>query len=161
MELEEVRKKIIQYSDEKLLKIQLRIPQIHCSSCIYLLEKLHQLNKNILSSRVNFQEKSLSISVKIKDGILYDVFNLLNKLGYTPDISDSGRKIQKRDSKKLLIAIGVTGFCFGNIMLFSFPEYISGGNVEPAFQKLFSVLIVLLIIPTLYFGAKDYLKSAW
>lgn len=37
-------KQLIDYEDEQLTKITLQIPQIHCISCVWLLENLSRLN---------------------------------------------------------------------------------------------------------------------
>jgi len=138
------------------------IPEIHCSSCIYLLEQLHKLNTDILSSRVSFQRRELSVTIKKSEDALFAVFNLIHRLGYTPTVADKKKDNELHDSRSLLIKIGITGFCFGNIMLLSIPEYISGrSTIEPEFQRLFNILIILLIIPAMYFGAKDYFSTAW
>jgi len=162
LELEEIQDQLIQFENDEIFKLRLFIPEIHCSSCIYLLEQLHKLNPAILSSRVNFQRRELSVTIEKSDDALYSVFNLLSRLGYTPTLADEKKDSELRDSRSLLVKIGITGFCFGNIMLLSIPEYISGrSTVEPEFERLFNILIIVLIIPAMYFGAKDYFITAW
>lgn len=59
-------------------------------------------------------------------------------LGYEPKINlDSIKKPKVIDSetKHLLYKIGVTGFCAGNIMMMSFPEYF---NLNSKMTFLFS-----------------------
>lgn len=162
LELEEVRQRLIVFENEDILKLQLFIPSIHCSSCLYLLEQLHRLDDRISSSRVNFQRKEVSITIQNTPEALPALFTLLQRIGYPPDIAERKDNDRLGNSRKLLIQLGITGFCFGNIMLFSIPEYISGRSVvDPEFARLFNILIAILIVPVLYFGAKDYFISAW
>lgn len=162
LDLPEVKEQIIQFEDDNIYRIKLNIPQIHCSSCIYLLEQLHQIDDNIQSSRVNFQSREIVLTLKKSDNILRSVFKLLNQLGYTPQIPEAEQSKSHRQSRSLLIKIGVAGFCFGNIMLLSFPEYISGHTeVDNTFKGIFKYLIVLLILPVLFYAASDYYKAAY
>jgi Cu+-exporting ATPase len=46
--------KILDFQDEKISKVTFHIPQMHCSSCIWLLENLYKLNTAISHSQVDF-----------------------------------------------------------------------------------------------------------
>ena len=60
--------------------------------------------------------------------------------------------------RSLLYKIGVAGFCFGNIMLLSFPDYL--GIVDSFFHRFISAFMVGLSLPVLFYSGNDYLKSA-
>lgn len=55
--LDEIESKFILFQNSTITKAKFTLPQIHCSSCIWLLEHLNRLNENIISSEVNFQQK--------------------------------------------------------------------------------------------------------
>ena len=55
--------KLISYRDDKITRIHFHLPQIHCSSCLWLLENLRKLNEGILSSQVNFSSKELTATL--------------------------------------------------------------------------------------------------
>jgi Cu+-exporting ATPase len=57
--------------------------------------------------------------------------------------------------------LGVAFFCFGNIMLFSFPEYFTVDETYNEFRNFFAYLIFAFSIPILLFSARDYLISAY
>ncbi len=61
----------------------------------------------------------------------------------------------------LYLRIGVAGFAFGNVMLFSIPRYANGAALEPAFQRLFDGLNVLFALPVLFYSAAPYFRGAW
>ena len=63
--------------------------------------------------------------------------------------------------RRLHLQIGVAGFAFGNIMLFSIPRYANGGPLDPTFQRLFDALNIALAIPVLLFSAAPYFRTAW
>jgi Cu+-exporting ATPase len=58
--------------------------------------------------------------------------------------------------------LGVAGFCFGNIMLLSFPEYFSlASSREEGMSLLFRLLNFILALPVLLYSAVPFISSAW
>jgi P-type Cu+ transporter len=158
---------ILDYEDEDLAKVIFHIPSIHCSSCVWLLENFHKIRSGVYSSRLNFVKKELAIDFDPKEVNLKEIVELLATLGYEPNINlDSSTKKKKIDPEthRLLLKIGVVGFCSGNIMLLSFPEYFSlnlENVVDAGYQRFFLYLNFLLAIPVFLYGAEDYLKGAY
>ena len=158
-----LREKLISFSDGKKTLLTLRVPQVHCSSCIWLLENLPKLNKGVISSRVNFLRKEVTILFNEKEIKLTELAELLANIGYPPEINlaDEHSKKQKKDYSRWY-KIGVAGFCFGNIMLLSFPEYLTGTSVlEPSFKLLFGYLNIALSLPVFFYSAAEFFKSAF
>jgi len=58
---ENVKSKIIQFSNGHESTVTFYIPKIHCSSCIWLLENLYKISPAISQSRVNFLRKEVKI----------------------------------------------------------------------------------------------------
>ena len=160
---EELALKFIDYKNEELTKVSIKIPAIHCSSCIWLLENLSLLNPGILSTRVNFQEQKASISFAHKDVSLKEVFELLDKIGYTPDLGiGNSESVEAKNSSKIIKQLAFAGFAFGNIMLFSFPEYFGFITSEDhSYGTVFSYLNLLIAIPVVAYSGRDYLKTAY
>ncbi len=156
----EVRKKIIQFQEGSIIKIQLHLPQIHCASCIYLLEHLHKLNPGIRSSFVNFPKRLATITLDEQETSLKDVAILLTKIGYRPDFSSDKAKKQNVD-KRLLTQLGFAGFAFGSIMLWSFPEYLGIDETYAGVRNFSAYLSLLVSIPVLFISARDYFAAAW
>ncbi len=159
-----IQQQLLDFKDDKIAKVTFYIPSIHCSSCLWLLENLFKLNNAILDSNVNFLRKEVSITYQHPGLNLRKVVELLASIGYEPAISlDSGQSpADQHSNRKLYTQIGVAGFCFGNIMLLSFPEYLDIGNaLSPEFRQFFGVLNILLALPVLLYSARDYLVSAW
>lgn len=151
------------YSDGNISICNFTIPQVHCSSCIWLLENLHKINPSIIHSEINFLQKNLNIKFKTKDISLREVVELLVSVGYEPQISlnDIENKSKYHSNKSLYYKIGIAGFCFGNIMLLSFPEYLSlGVDLSSLYKQFFGWLNLALGIPVLFYSASDYYKSA-
>lgn len=164
LESQEVVEKLIDFKDEKLSLVTFYLPQIHCSSCIWLLENLYKLNPSINSSRVNFLKKEIKLSFEHHNISLRQLVELLTSIGYQPEINlndVSGNKQHKVD-RSLYFKLGVAGFCFGNIMLISLPEYFGLDNLkESEFSKFFGYVNFALAIPVFIYSASDYFQSAW
>ncbi|MFC1475019.1 heavy metal translocating P-type ATPase [Candidatus Zixiibacteriota bacterium] len=164
LDLPEIREKLIDYSDDNISTITLFIPQIHCSSCIWLLENLHRVNIAVIDSKVNFLRKEVSIKFNHNKLSLRLLVELLASLGYKPDITlvSLDKKPITNTSPDYTIKLAVAGFCFANIMLFSFPEYLAtDGLVSPDFRKFFGYLNIGLSLPVFFYSASGYLSSAF
>lgn len=160
----EISTLLVDFKNDNLVKLSLSIPGIHCSSCIWLLENLHLLDKGILNSRVDFLKKEFSASINPDLITIRQLAELLDSLGYTPQITleNNHRKKADKTNKTLLLKLAVAGFCFGNIMLFSFPEYFGFTlNEDKVFAGFFSMLNLILGLPVLFYSASDYFVSAW
>ena len=56
----ELIQKLIEFSDGKTAAITFDIPQMHCSSCVWILENLYKFDSGVIHSEVNFK-KNLSV----------------------------------------------------------------------------------------------------
>lgn len=159
----EIFEKVTYFSEGGTSLVTFKIPVIHCSSCIWLLESLHTLNKNIKYSQVNFTRKTLQISFNHNDLKLSELANFLTNLGYRPVISlETADKNVEHLDKSLLIKFAIAAFAFGNGMFLSFPEYIGGEDYwMDHYKGLFRALMCMLAIPVVVYSASDYYKSAW
>ena len=155
--------KLLEYKDDKISKVTFYIPQMHCSSCIWLLENLHKLNPNIVHSSVNFVRKELSVRFIHKQISLKEVVLLMTSIGYEPQINLESveKKSVIKSNKSLFYKIGIAAFCFGNIMLLSFPEYLSIDLTDTFFRKFFGYLNLILSFPVFFYSASDYFISAY
>lgn len=166
LEDDEVIERIAEFRDKNRLSLSLYIPNIHCTSCVWLLENLQKLDSGVLQSSVNFLKRELSLLIDTDSTSLRDVVEQLVTIGYEPEI-----RLDKLDSKSesshqnrsLWLKMGVAGFAFGNIMLFSFPDYLdtTGSGLGGNFHIFFGALNIILAIPVLVYSSSDYLRSAF
>ena len=160
----EIISQLVDYQDETQTRVTVNLPQIHCSSCVWLLENLTKLDNNILASKVNFMKREAYITYSHTNFSLRQLAELLSKIGYAPDIGSAQLKksVKPEIDRTLIYQIGLAGFAFGNIMLFSFPEYFGLEYGEDTiFRRLFGWLNLALAIPVLLYSARDYLRSAY
>ena len=160
----EVKSRLSDFSDGTTGKVRFFLPQIHCASCIWLLENLYRLQEGVLSSRVNFLKKELFLTFSEEKTSLRKIVELLASIGYAPAINLGSMDEGKRPvtDRSFSYKLGVAGFAFGNIMLLSFPEYLGlEAGSDSLFIRWFGYLNILLAIPVAFYSGADYFRSAW
>lgn len=160
---EEIVAKLLDFQEETTSIVSLYVPHIHCSSCIWILENLQKLQQGIIASSVNFGEKKVRITFSPKETSLKRIVELLASIGYEPYISlENYGETKKKVDRSLIYKIGVAFFCFGNIMLLSFPEYFEVNEYWiNQYRGFFRWLIFGLSLPTFFYSASGYYVSAW
>lgn len=164
LENEEIVRDLLNFKNEKLTTVTFFIPQMHCSSCLWLLENLNRLNAGILNSYVNFASKNVSLTYLHDQISLRAVVELLSSIGYEPLINQEKNDAERivKTWKQNAIKIGVSGFCFANIMLVSFPEYLGlDQGRDETLISFFRYINIGLAVPALLIGGRDFFVSAW
>ncbi|TDB61113.1 heavy metal translocating P-type ATPase [Arundinibacter roseus] len=165
LNLDDVRSKLLEFTDGKQARVNWLVPKMHCSSCIWLLEQLHRLHPAVGSSVVNFPEKTVRITFHPDRIKLSELAELMSRIGYEPYISLNdveGKQVNKWNRTRLY-KMGIAGFTFGNIMMLSLPEYFDLGQSQEDQQLrwLFTGLNVALSLPVIFYSASEFFVSAW
>src|SRR4030065_2939675 len=92
----EITNKLAEFKDEKLFIVTFYVPQMHCSSCIWLLENLYRINPGIIHSEVDFLKKTVTIKFNPNRISLKQTVKLLTSIGYEPQIN-----LEEAEGKKL------------------------------------------------------------
>ncbi|WP_300022820.1 heavy metal translocating P-type ATPase metal-binding domain-containing protein [uncultured Maribacter sp.] len=167
---EEIVSKLTEFNDDNIEIINLYIPTIHCSSCIWILENLNKLNRHVTNSQVDFPKKTIRVTYKNQSFSLKDLVLLLAKIGYEPYISLEDFEGKKKTADRSLIyKLGVAGFAFGNVMFLSFPDYFDLGSSAASggeywlneYQDLFRWMMFIFSLPVVFYAGWDYFVSAY
>jgi Cu+-exporting ATPase len=161
---ETVRRQLINFTDGRISKVTFKIPAIHCSSCIWLLENLYRVDEGIIDSKVNFLRKEVSLSFFENRTTLQKIVEMLYSIGYEPEINLASlqKQVQKSTDRELYLQIGVAGFAFGNIMLLSFPDYLAiNEKIDQDFVSFFAYISIFLALPVFFYSSMGYFKSAY
>lgn len=161
LEEDAMANELIDFQDETQTQIRFSLPQIHCSSCIWLLEHFDRLQPAVTYSRVDFPSKLLHLAYDHRQVDLKTLVGTLAQIGYPPEfhLQQSETPRISTIQKRLIKQLGIAGFCFGNIMLLSFPEYL--GLEKGTYSVLFSALNLILGFIVLRYAAVDYFQSAY
>ena len=167
---EEIVSKLTEFNDDNIEIINLYIPTIHCSSCIWILENLNKLNRHVTNSQVDFPKKTIRVTYKNQSFSLKELVLLLAKIGYEPYISLEDFEGKKKTADRSLIyKLGVAGFAFGNVMFLSFPDYFDLGSSAASggeywlneYQDLFRWMMFIFSLPVVFYAGWDYFVSAY
>lgn len=157
-----IEQQLIHFKDATNTHVNFYLPHIHCSSCLYLLENLHKINTGVIKVTVQFTRKEVDVIFDHTKISLRGVAELLTSIGYEPYISlQQLNKAKPRIPRTMIYQLGVAGFCFANIMLMSFPEYLGLEHAEKNLQYAFRYLNLILALPVLLFSAQPFYNSAW
>lgn len=164
LEDEKILESVLHFKDSHQYHVVLYLPQMHCSSCIWILENLGRLEKGIIKSQVNFLKKEITIVYETQNTSLKSIAETLASIGYEPHFSLNdmkGKKAKNYDTSQI-IKIGVAGFCFGNIMMLSFPEYFANSEFESdVLKKYFSYWNLALSLPVFFYSASEFFISGY
>jgi len=163
LDLPEVAEALLEFNDGAQGVVNLYIPSIHCTSCIWILEHLSQLNAAIYSGQVNFPKKTVRISFDISALSLKELVEFLDRLGYAPELTlEALDPKSKTKDRSLFYQLGVAGFAFGNVMFLSFPEYFESGEFWlERFKPTFHWIMLLFSIPVVFYAARNYFITAF
>ena len=160
----EIRARLADYQDDSSTHITFSIPAIHCVACVWLLENLFRLAAGIGKTQVNFPRKQVSIVFDPAKIQLSRLVHLLASLGYEPELrlSDLDAPVEQRMNRRLWLQVGLAGFAFGNIMLFSISSYFGLDRFSgPSFRTLTGWMAFALATPVVFYSGADYWRSAW
>ena len=160
---ESIVSKLVEFEDDSFQIVTLYIPHIHCSSCIWVLENLQRLNKDVISSQVNFPKKTIRLHYNSKLTSLKEIVILLSSIGYEPYISlEDTQGAKKTINRSIYYKLGIAGFAFGNIMFLSFPEYFEVSEFWlEKYKYVFRWLMLFFSLPVVFYAANDYFISAY
>lgn len=159
-----IAQKLVQFTDVRQTHVIFYLPQMHCSSCLWLLENIHRINGGIVSSRVNFSKKEVFVVFDHTKTTLRKVVETLTRIGYEPHISlnEMGDVKNKSYDRSRLAKIAVAGFCFANIMMLSLPEYFAiGKTMQDFIGTSFRYIVLILSLPVLFYSASEFFVNAW
>ena len=152
----------LEFDDGTLARATFSVPTMHCASCLWLIERLWRVDPGVVRADADLLRRTVRVTFRPRDTSLRRVAERLAGIGYEPQLD--GERVPGRmppARRSLYLKIGVAGFAFGNIMLFSIPRYANGGPLDGIFQHLFDGLNVAFATPVLLYSASDYFRAAW
>jgi len=149
------------HSVGEVARVTLQTPALHCASCLWLLERLWKMEPGVRRVDASLFHRTVTVAYLPTETTLRRIAEQLAALGYEPvidaePVTDRVPAVRRR----LYLQLGLAGFAFGNMMLFSIPRYLNGGPLEPEFQRLFDTLNVAFALPVLLYSASDYFRGA-
>ncbi len=168
LDTEEILERFIEWKHDRYIRLRFHVPNMHCASCVWLLDQLHRFDDGITASTVDFLRKTVVVDFDRSVIAPSKVAVLLARLGYSPLLNaEQGEKIRetvrKQELQGLYRRIGVAGFAFGNVMMISIATYAAGGfeGLPSELRTLFPLTSLLLSLPVLLYSAQPWFRGAW
>jgi Cu+-exporting ATPase len=158
-----LQRQLLDFTDGEVSKVTLKVPQVHCVACVWLLENLYRLHPGVGRSQVNFPRREVTLLFSPGRIRLSELVALLASIGYEPVLTLGELDPRPRDPtrRRRWLQVGIAGFGFGNIMLLSLPQYLGLDSLSgPLFRQVFGYLSLALALPVAVYSAADYWKSA-
>jgi P-type Cu2+ transporter len=134
------------------------VPGMRCAGCISKLENGLALQSGIVSARVNFTAKRVTVA-HMPDMTAPQLQAAFANLGFEAVALGDGLQLgSSSDSRNLLKAVAVAGFAMMNIMLLSVSVWSGATGVT---RDLFHWLSAVIALPTVAYAGRPFFKSAW
>ena len=135
------------------------IEGVHCSACLWLLEKLPNFIPELNNARLNMSDSILEI-IFTNQCRLSDIAKKIVEFGYKPHpITEDtqAKELSDKEEKKNLVRIGIAFACMGNIMLYSLSNY---AGADGSYKELFNLYIFLCFLPVILYCATPFYRSS-
>ena len=135
------------------------IEGIHCSACVWLLERLPiAIPEDVESASLNLSRSLLTLRFRA-GADRARVAKTIEAFGYLPHLlkeESAAGDCLERENRKRLIELGVAGAISGNVMLLSIPLY---SGVGGAYQGLFESASFLVSIPAVFYCGRSFFRN--
>lgn len=139
---------------------QLALPSAHCAACIQTVESGLRAMKGVREARVNLTLRRVRIQhsriVTPEEMIVQ-----LGRLGFEAlplDLVALSSTQNDRQSRDLLMRLGIAFFAMMNIMLLSVAVWSGAGGVT---RDMFHLLSAVIALPTVAFAGQPFFRSAY
>lgn len=147
-------------TDDTLLQGTQRfyIQGVHCTACLWLIEKLPLFIESISSAQMDLSSHVLTLQFSDSTS-LHQIIQQLQIWGYGATwIAESGQEhyLAKQERHNMLWRIGIAAFCSGNLMILSVATYT---GIEGTLSRYFEFLSLMLALPVITFSAWPFYQK--
>jgi len=141
--------------------IHLIVEGIHCSACVWLIERSLAKLPGIIDVKVNLANKRLLVRWDNTQNKISNIIEHLGNIGYsaTPFNPESAEGVIKKQNRALLLRMAFAAFSMMNLLWISIALY--SGADQGEFKSLFQWVGFMLATPTLLYSGWPFLKGAW
>ena len=144
--------------------VTLYLEGVHCSACVWLIEKLPELLSGVCSARLDFARAELMLEYQSEQVALSEIASLLDKLGYTPHPANPSLEaaIRRNEDRRLLLQLGVAAICFANTMVIAVSLY-QGlfTGIDATIAHFFRWVSLVLTLPAILYSGQSFFRSSW
>ncbi|MEZ5435726.1 MAG: heavy metal translocating P-type ATPase [Pseudomonadales bacterium] len=158
-ELEAQYQSVLRAIDENISEIQLFIPDIHCTSCCWLIEKRLLQLAAVREAHAQFHSHKLTVRWHKTSLSLHDLLQSLQNIGYraAPWLPSTQQETIQSQQKKMLQRLGVAGILAMQIHMVAMGSYF---GAEANIQRWLDVVALLLSLPLWFYCADIFFSNA-
>lgn len=134
---------------------------VHCTACMWLIEKLPELCPNdLVSARLDLQSSVVELQFQ-ENGSISNVAEMIDELGYRPHpvfSNEHKTELLQHETRSFLTKVALAGACTGNIMIFAISIY---AGATGFIKDHFDWIILALSLPVFSYCAIPLYKNAW
>lgn len=145
-----------------LAEVDWYVEGLHCAACLWLLEQLPRLDAGVRVARLAFARARLHV---VYDPALTDPARqaaLIARLGYRARPFAAGTGQAERERRDLLLRLGISAASAVGAMHLALNLYAGelARDLDPAGQRFFALLSVVVALPAALYGAAPILRGA-
>jgi Cu2+-exporting ATPase len=142
--------------------MELAVQGVGCAGCIRKIEGGLQKLDGIVSARLNFTDRRLSVDWRERELSAGDVIRALEQIGYRAHPFQPGcaESEEARHARWLLKCLAVAGFAAMNIMLLSVSVWSGVGDMTQEIRDFFHWLSALIALPAAAYAGQPFFQSA-
>ena len=133
---------------------------MHCAACISTVERTLSDTPGVLAARVNLTQRRVRVEV-VAGTEPEELVRRLSGVGYGATRLDAGAITSAStdaEAQGLLVRLGVAGFGFANVMIFSVVVW---SGAEGTTRDLMHWLSAVVATPVICYSAQPFLRSAF
>jgi Cu2+-exporting ATPase len=145
-------------------RLDLALDGMTCAACIFEIEEALGKLPDLVSARVNYADRRLSLEWRKPSFDFAVVTETLRRMGYRArPFERAGREREETEaSRHLLRCLAVAAFAAMNIMLLSAAVWIGeDGDLDPATRDFFHGVSALIALPAAAFAGQPFFSSAF
>lgn len=145
------------------LSVELLLEGVHCSACVWLVERVGRVVPGVVSSRLDFSRNVVELTWDGGRTTLSEIARGLESLGYPAHALGTPLAAAHRArDRDILLRLGIAGAAAGNVMLMALALY-SGAftGMEVAYQALFRWGSLIIATPAVFWAGAVFLRGGW
>lgn len=163
-EFEQLYVRTLESSPQRLARIELFLEGIHCSACVWLIERLPHVVPGVAHITVDFGRSTAVLEYQPDQVQLSSIAETLTRFGYRPHPYRGAQyaSLRKEEERRLLSALGVAGACAGNAMLIAICLYAASfGFIDNRYWNFFRITSLFVALPTVVWSARIFYRGAF
>ncbi|MEI9941928.1 MAG: heavy metal translocating P-type ATPase [Pseudomonadota bacterium] len=156
------RERHCQDRGDGVLRSEFFVEGVHCSACVWLLERLPRVTPAVLEARYDLTRSVIQITWDPASTPLSKIARALDSLGYTPHPTHSTNLVaeQRKGDRALLLRLGIAGAAAGNVMLMALALY-SGkyAGMAAEYAALFRWGSLAIATPAVFWAGNVFFRG--